>query len=215
MIVFEEIGYTKEELIQLNRVRCHQQALFYSDIFNSSRRSVDRRYRTRHPEGENWSSLIFPVKRPSARDFNLWRLALEEIAPRGVPRRRLGPRIGAGHKVWPPGVTLPEITEEKPTAFWQVLEKWERMWMWDNLQWEGDNNWIAEAIRGGTCVAVTDGSYMGTLYPEIHLAAFVLECSNRSGWLWGSFPEKKPLHVQLSRGIGWTDGNSPDPASGE
>ncbi len=95
-----------------------------------------------------------------------------------------------GHKVWPPGVTLPEITEEKPTAFWQVLEKWEWMWMWDNLQWEGDDNWIAEVIRGGTCVAVTDGSYMGTLYSEIHLAAFVLECSNRSGRLWGSFPEK-------------------------
>jgi hypothetical protein len=39
------------------------------------------------------------------------------------------------------------------------------------------------------CVAVTDGSYMGTLYPDIHFAAFVLECSNRSGRLWGSFPE--------------------------
>jgi hypothetical protein len=81
MIAFKKIGYTKEELIQLNRACCHQQAVFYSDIFNSSGRSVDRRYRTRRPEGENWSSLIFPVKQPAARDFNLWRSALEEIAP--------------------------------------------------------------------------------------------------------------------------------------
>jgi hypothetical protein len=30
---------------------------------------------------------------------------------------------------------------------------------------------------------------MGTLYPDIHSAAFVLECSNGSGRLWGLFPE--------------------------
>ena len=35
-----------------------------------------------------------------------------------------------------------------------------------------------------------DGSYMGKVYPEIHSAAFVLECSNRTGQLWGSFPER-------------------------
>jgi hypothetical protein len=189
MLVLKETGYLREELVRLNRVRCHQQAIFYSDIFDSRGRSLDRRYRTRRPEGETWSSLIFPVERPPARDFQLWRLALEDIAPRGVPRRWLGSHVGAGHKLWPMGETLPEVTVEEPSAFWQVLTKWERMWMWDNLQWEGNNNWIAEAIRGGTCVAVTDGSYMGTLYPEIHSAAFVLECSNGSGRLWGSFPE--------------------------
>jgi hypothetical protein len=38
-------------------------------------------------------------------------------------------------------------------------------------------------------MAVTDGSYMGKVYPEIHLAAFVLECLNPTEQLWGSFPE--------------------------
>jgi hypothetical protein len=189
MLVLKETGYLREELVRLNRVRCHQQAIFYSDIFDSRGRSFDRCYRTRHPEGETWSSLIFPVERPPARDFQLWRLALEDIAPRGVPRRWLGSHVGAGHKLWPMGETLPEVTVEEPSAFWQVLTKWERMWMWDNLQWEGNNNWIAEAIWGRTCVAVTDSSYMGTLYPEIHSAAFVLECTKGSGRLWGSFLE--------------------------
>ncbi len=46
-----------------------------------------------------------------------------------------------------------------------------------------------EAIRDGSCIAVTDGLYMRALYPQIHSASFILECSNGRGWLWGSFPE--------------------------
>jgi hypothetical protein len=42
MIVFEETRYTKEELVQLNRMHCHQQAVFYSDIFSSNGRSFNR-----------------------------------------------------------------------------------------------------------------------------------------------------------------------------
>jgi hypothetical protein len=61
--------------------------------------------------------------------------------------------------------------------------------MWDNIRWEGDDNWIAESIRQGSCMAVTDGSYKKNLYPDIHSAAFVLECKNKSGQIWGSFPE--------------------------
>jgi hypothetical protein len=62
--------------------------------------------------------------------------------------------------------------------------------MWDNLKWEGNDDWLAEAIRRETCVAVTDGSYMSKVYPNIHAAAFVLECSHCTGQLWGSFPER-------------------------
>jgi hypothetical protein len=47
MLVIEDMGYSKEELARLNRVRCHQQAIFYSDIFDSRGRSIDRRYQTR------------------------------------------------------------------------------------------------------------------------------------------------------------------------
>jgi hypothetical protein len=61
--------------------------------------------------------------------------------------------------------------------------------MWENIQWTGDDNWIAEAIIDGSCTAVTNGSYMEHLYPQIHSAAFVLECTNGRGRLWGSFLE--------------------------
>jgi hypothetical protein len=74
-------------------------------------------------------------------------------------------------------------TPKKPTTFWEVLRRWQRMWMWENLQWVGNDNWIAEAIEGGTLIAVTDGSYMKDLYPNIHLAALVLECTKGHGQL--------------------------------
>jgi hypothetical protein len=57
---------------------------------------------------------------------------------------------------------------KKPTNFWEVLKQWQRTWMWENLRWVGDDHWIAEAIEDGTLIAVTDGSYMKDLYPNIH-----------------------------------------------
>ena len=48
---------------------------------------------------------------------------------------------------------------------------------------------IKEAIEGGTLVAVTDGSYIKERYPHLCSAAFILECSKGSGWVFGSFPE--------------------------
>jgi hypothetical protein len=76
-----------------------------------------------------------------------------------------------------------------PSTFWEVLCKWQRMWMWENLQWVGDDNWIAQAIADGSLIAVTGGLYMKDLYPNIHSAALVLECSKGHGRLWCSFPE--------------------------
>jgi hypothetical protein len=63
------------------------------------------------------------------------------------------------------------------------------MWMWDKLQWVGNNDCIAIAIVEGTCIAVMDGSFMKDLYPNIQSAALVLECTKGCGRLWCSFPE--------------------------
>jgi hypothetical protein len=78
--------------------------------------------------------------------------------------------------------------ERAPSTFWEVLCKWQCTWMWENLQWVGDDVW-AEAIAKESMIAVTDGSYMKDLYPNIHSAALVLECSKGCGRLWCSFPE--------------------------
>ncbi len=62
--------------------------------------------------------------------------------------------------------------------------------MWDNLTWTGDDSWLAEAIAEESCITVTNGLYMANLYPHIHAAALVIECTRGRGRLWCSFPEQ-------------------------
>ena len=54
----------------------------------------------------------------------------------------------------------------------------------------GKDDWIEKAIFNRSCVAVTDGSYMRELYPNVCSAAFIFECTDGTGRLIGSFPEK-------------------------
>ncbi len=175
MIMLGNAGYSVDELICLNRVQCHQKELFYLDIFDAGGRRLDRRYLTKRLTGTTWSWLIFPPKKPQVRDFCLWISALESIAHRGCPQHQLGRLIDLGHKVLlDPVLTMNAVrSEAPPTLFWDVLQRWERTWMWDNIQWIKDDNWIVEAIRDGSCIAVTDGLYMKALYLQIHSAAFV------------------------------------------
>ncbi len=80
-------------------------------------------------------------------------------------------------------------TQHTPTHFWEILEKWQRTWMWDNLKWVGNNDWIAAAITDVTCIAITNGLFMKEVYTGIHSTALVLECTAGRGRLWCSFPE--------------------------
>ncbi len=41
MLALEGLGFREEELIRLNRVRCHQQVLFLLDVFDASGRALD------------------------------------------------------------------------------------------------------------------------------------------------------------------------------
>jgi hypothetical protein len=61
--------------------------------------------------------------------------------------------------------------------------------MWENLKWTGEDSWIAGSIHDGSCIAVTDGSYMKHLFPTIYSAALVLECQKGIGRLWCFFPK--------------------------
>jgi hypothetical protein len=49
--------------------------------------------------------------------------------------------------------------------------------------------WISKSITNSTLVAVTDGSYIRELFPNLCSAAFVLECSAGHGRIVGSFLE--------------------------
>ena len=77
-----------------------------------------------------------------------------------------------------------------PTTILAVLEEWGCTWMWKSLRLIGDDHWLKEAIEAGTCVAVTDGSYIRELISNVCSAVFVLKCSERRGQITGSFPEQ-------------------------
>jgi hypothetical protein len=68
-------------------------------------------------------------------------------------------------------------TKAPPSSLWEVILGWENTWMWDNLLFMGDLDWIAALIADYSCVAVTDGLYMKEKYPYLNSAAFVVECS--------------------------------------
>ena len=57
----------------------------------------------------------------------------------------------------------------------------------------GGVEWLQHAILEGTLVAVTDGSYIHELYPNLCSAAFVRECSSSHGQIWGSFSEAQEV----------------------
>ena len=56
--------------------------------------------------------------------------------------------------------TDPPREEIMPTNTKEVLKEWGCTWMWKSLRLVGSDEWIKEAIEGGTLVAVTDGSYI-------------------------------------------------------
>ena len=77
-----------------------------------------------------------------------------------------------------------------PEDFMDVLIDWGCTWMWDSLKLVGETDWIAAAIADASLTAVTDGSYIRELYPNVNSAAFVFVCTKGRGRVLGSFPEQ-------------------------
>jgi hypothetical protein len=76
-----------------------------------------------------------------------------------------------------------------PSLFLEVLQSWGHTWLWEHMVVYGGVRWLEHAISKGTLVAVTDGSYICEIYPNLCLAAFMLECSKGCGRVFGSFLE--------------------------
>ncbi len=74
-----------------------------------------------------------------------------------------------------------------PHSFVEVLQSWGNTWLWEHMTVHGGVEWLEHAITEGTLVAVTDGSYIHELYPNLCSTAFVLECSSGRGQVCGYF----------------------------
>ncbi len=79
--------------------------------------------------------------------------------------------------------------------FRQVLQEWGHTCKWEGLKLSGEGDdetgaWLRKAIEDNTLEAVTDGSYMKDLYPNMNSCAFILECSRGRGRISGAFLEQ-------------------------
>lgn len=123
-----------------------------------------------------------------------WNLVAEE-APLEKIGRPCSVRAGAAGSYRLVSVAEPLIPKPSPTTIREVLDEWddgETDWMWRSLRLTGTDEWLVEAIRTGSLVAVTDGSYIREMHPELCSAAFILECRITGGRMVGSFPELSP-----------------------
>jgi hypothetical protein len=83
--------------------------------------------------------------------------------------------------------TPPAQLHPPPTTLNEVFHKWGCMWLWRDLQWQGDTDWIRAAIANNTCIVIADGSYMPSIQTNLCSTAFFFDCSAGSGKLRGSF----------------------------
>ena len=49
--------------------------------------------------------------------------------------------------------------DETKQSFLEFLKSWGGEWMWDGLKLSEDPSWVAECLKNGALVCVTDGSY--------------------------------------------------------
>ena len=100
MLEFVRVGYEKEDLLRLNRVRIFQQVLFLSDILGAEVKSLDYQYLKCRPKYEKWSSLWFPKEALPQKDFKLWNEAIRQNVPAGGIWDRLQEFKSKGHKIY-------------------------------------------------------------------------------------------------------------------
>jgi hypothetical protein len=70
-----------------------------------------------------------------------------------------------------------------------VLRKWSCTWLWNDIKWQGDANWLRESIRNEQCIVVADRSYMPHIRTDLCSTAFIFECTASRGRLVGFFAE--------------------------
>ena len=63
-------------------------------------RYLEKKYLNLRTPDETWLSLRFPREEPTDIDEALWQEALDQLAPRGRVRRRVGRFVCKPHRVW-------------------------------------------------------------------------------------------------------------------
>jgi hypothetical protein len=92
------------------------------------------------------------------------------------------------------GTSGPAFYEEMPTAqdFYGFLRSWGGLWMWETLELKGNFASVITAIKNGSAIWVTDGSFDRVRAPSISSADWIIYCPKTKQFLRGSFYEISP-----------------------
>jgi hypothetical protein len=100
MARFIGVGYRKDNLLTLKRVRKHQQVLFLSNILGVGGELLDKRYLQKWRETDRWSTVKFPWEIVTEVEMHLWHTAITQVVAAGLAHNRLWTFIEKGHKIW-------------------------------------------------------------------------------------------------------------------
>jgi hypothetical protein len=100
MQVLIERGYSREILLQLNRVRLYWQALFVSDILTALGNKIDPEVLGQPTTHRKRSHLRLPTEYPTVSNFQTWRGAILALCPSRNTGTRVGVIIAPMHRIW-------------------------------------------------------------------------------------------------------------------
>jgi ribonuclease HI len=87
------------------------------------------------------------------------------------------------------GPCLPRLQPIR-LLFWEAMQAGGGHWMWDYVSdKESDPLWLKEALKQGSAILATDGSYSRTKGPHVSGAGWVIACRKTHRLLKGSFYE--------------------------
>ena len=85
----------------------------------------------------------------------------------------------------------PRVTPEFVT-FQDHLKSYGGQWMWKDLRMGQSAAWVADCLRDGNLVCVTDGSYMKKHAKDVCSAGWILACRVTKRQIGGTFVEISP-----------------------
>ena len=97
-----------------------------------------------------------------------------------------------------------------PETIQDVFKLWGCTWLWKNIRWQGELDWLVQSIQRGDCMAVADGSYMPEIRTDLCSTAFFFECKAGRGRVVGSFADFNTAANIIQGGASGTYGGSSD-----
>jgi hypothetical protein len=84
---------------------------------------------------------------------------------------------------------IPRTTQVQ-RSFLETLHSFPNQSMWNDLQLDGNGEWVSEALSAGTLVLVHDGSYNENLDPTKCSAAYIIMCKKTKKRMHGTVVDK-------------------------